>query len=64
MKFTRRLLLASFAFSMALGFASVARAEDETLYIDTKDGRIVIKLRADLAPKTVERIKRLAKEHF
>jgi peptidylprolyl isomerase len=64
MTLTRRLLLAAFAFSMALGTASLARADDDTLYIDTKDGRITIKLRPDLAPKTVERIKRLAKEHF
>src|SRR5262245_7133491 len=35
-----------------------------TVYIDTKDGRIVIKLRPDLAPKHVERIKQLAREKF
>ena len=33
-----------------------------TLLIDTKYGRIVIKLRHDLAPKHVERIKLLARE--
>jgi peptidylprolyl isomerase len=64
MKLTRRLLLAAVAFSAALGTASIARAEDELLYIDTKDGRITIKLRPDLAPKHVERIKKLAHEHF
>jgi peptidylprolyl isomerase len=32
--------------------------------IDTKYGRIVIKLRPDLAPKHVERIKTLAREKF
>ncbi|WP_457796620.1 peptidylprolyl isomerase [Methylocystis sp. S23] len=64
MKITRRLLLAAAAFSVSLGSASVVRAEDELLYLDTKDGRVTIKLRADLAPKHVERIKRLAKEHF
>jgi peptidylprolyl isomerase len=64
MKVTRRLLLAAAAVA-ALGTASIARAGDEhTLYLDTKDGRVTIKLRPDLAPKTVERIEKLAKEHF
>jgi peptidylprolyl isomerase len=34
------------------------------LLIDTKHGRIVIKLRNDLAPKHVERIKQLAREKY
>jgi peptidylprolyl isomerase len=35
-----------------------------TLLIDTKYGRIVVKLRPDLAPKHVERIKTLARDKF
>ncbi len=35
-----------------------------TIFIDTKYGRIVIKLRPDLAPKHVARIKQLAREKF
>lgn len=35
-----------------------------TILIDTKDGRIVIKLRPDLAPKHAERIKQLAREKY
>jgi peptidylprolyl isomerase len=35
-----------------------------TLLIDTKYGQVVIKLRPDLAPKHVERIKTLAREKF
>ena len=35
-----------------------------TLLIDTKHGRIVVKLRNDLAPKHVERIKQLVGEGF
>ena len=35
-----------------------------TLLIDTKYGRIVIKLRNDIAPKHVERIKLLAREKY
>jgi len=35
-----------------------------TVYLDTKNGRITIKLRPDLAPKHVARIKLLCHEHF
>ncbi|MBZ0146333.1 MAG: peptidylprolyl isomerase, partial [Pseudorhodoplanes sp.] len=35
-----------------------------TLLIDTRHGRIVIKLRPDLAPKHAERLKLLAREKF
>lgn len=35
-----------------------------TILIDTTKGRIVIKLRSDLAPKHAERIKTLAREKF
>jgi peptidylprolyl isomerase len=35
-----------------------------TILLDTKYGRVVIKLRADIAPKHAERIKQLAREKF
>jgi peptidylprolyl isomerase len=35
-----------------------------TIVIDTKQGRIVIKLRNDIAPKHAERIKQLAREKY
>ena len=35
-----------------------------TIVIDTTQGRIVVKLRNDIAPKHAERIKTLAREHF
>jgi peptidylprolyl isomerase len=35
-----------------------------TILIDTKFGRIVMKLRPDLAPKHVERLKQLARDKF
>ena len=37
---------------------------ENTIYLDTKFGRTVIKLRPDLAPKHVERIKKLTREGF
>jgi cyclophilin family peptidyl-prolyl cis-trans isomerase len=46
--------------------AAVAQAPDpqNTLYLDLKDGRVVIKLRPDLAPRHVEQIKALTKRGF
>ncbi len=63
MKLTRRFLLAA-ATIAALSAAPARAADEHTLYLDTKDGRVTIKLRPDLAPKHVERIEKLAKEHF
>ncbi len=37
---------------------------ENTLYLDLKDGRVVIELRPDLAPKHVARIKELARKGF
>lgn len=37
---------------------------ENTLYLDLKDGRVTIKLMPDLAPKHVERIKKLTREGF
>jgi peptidylprolyl isomerase len=46
--------------------AGAAGAQDleNTLYMDLEDGRVVIQLRPDLAPKHVARIKELAREGF
>jgi len=44
-----------------------AKAEidpENTLYLDLKDGRVTIKLMPDIAPKHVERIKKLTREGF
>ncbi|OEJ68485.1 peptidylprolyl isomerase [Magnetovibrio blakemorei] len=37
---------------------------ENTLYMDLKDGRVVIEMREDLAPKHVARIKQLVREGF
>jgi len=37
---------------------------ENTLYLDLKDGRVVIQLLPDLAPKHVERVKELARKGF
>jgi len=65
-------LCMSLGLALALGGAFIARtapaaqAQDtaHTLYLDTKDGRITIKLRPDLAPKHVAQIETLTKRGF
>jgi peptidylprolyl isomerase len=60
-------LLASFAFAVLLA-ATIAHAQapdpQNTLVIELKTGRVLVKLRPDLAPKHVERVKALAREGF
>ena len=64
MKLFASLLLALAA--LALPAAAQAPKADaaDTLVIELKDGRVLIQLRPDLAPRHVERVKRLAKEGF
>jgi len=49
---------------MSNGNDAVAQDLENTLYLDLKDGRVVIQLRPDLAPKHVARIKELTREGF
>lgn len=63
------LLLAALPFlGMAGEMASAAKAAapdpHHTVYLDTKDGRITIALRPDLAPKTVAQIETLTRRGF
>jgi cyclophilin family peptidyl-prolyl cis-trans isomerase len=62
----KKLSLATAAFILSAGLALAQGALDpqNTVYMDLKDGRVVIKLRPDLAPKHVERIKILTKRGF
>ena len=68
----RAVLGLGFALGLAFGFAPfsnglfAAPAQDlqHTLYLDTKDGRVTILLRPDLAPKHVAQIEALTKRGF
>lgn len=54
------------ALAMLSSLAAAAPAQDpqNTLYLDTKDGRVTILLRPDLAPKHVAQIEALTKRGF
>ena len=50
------------AISFMFAGATAAMDKENTLYIDLKDGRVVIEMRPDLAPNHVKQIKKLARE--
>jgi cyclophilin family peptidyl-prolyl cis-trans isomerase len=62
----KRLLAATAALMMSAGLAMAQGTPDpqNTLYLDLKDGRVVIRLRPDLAPRHVAQIKTLTKRGF
>jgi peptidylprolyl isomerase len=66
----RRFLLASLAALPATAMigATVSQADtpdlENTIYLDLKDGRVVIQLLPDIAPKHVARVKELARKGF
>lgn len=65
MAFTRR---TAFALPLAFALGSAAIAEDtdaqNTLVLETRNGKVIIKLRPDLAPKHVAQIKALVARKF
>jgi peptidylprolyl isomerase len=63
MRLIRRSFLAALALLALTLPLSAANLKNE-IYLYTKDGRITILLRPDLAPKTVEQIKALTKQGF
>jgi peptidylprolyl isomerase len=63
----RRLVLLAMLFAVSSAVAQPLPAgvdPQNTLLIDTKHGRIVIKLRDDIAPQHVARMKQLAREKY
>ena len=64
MLFRRRDLLAASAAALALAATPALAADENTVYLDTKDGRVTIQLRPDLAPKHAAQIKTLTKRGF
>jgi peptidylprolyl isomerase len=63
MQTLRTLLMGALLMTLTAGTASAADPEN-TLYMELKDGRVVIALRPDLAPRTVARVKELVRQHF
>jgi peptidylprolyl isomerase len=65
MKFTRRDALALSIAALAVSKAAAQDSDPQnTLILETKNGKIVIKLRPDLAPKHVAQIKALVARKF
>ena len=52
------------AAALMVSFSGRAADPENTLYLDLKDGRVVIEMRPDLAPNHVRRIKELVREGF
>ena len=50
--------------AVSLSFAAGAADLENTLYLELKDGRVVIEMRPDLAPKHVAQIKQLTRKRF
>ncbi|ACA18801.1 peptidyl-prolyl cis-trans isomerase cyclophilin type [Methylobacterium sp. 4-46] len=56
--------LVALAFTVAASFGAAAAPDANTVYLDTKDGRITIQLRPELAPKHAQQIKTLVRQGF
>jgi len=63
----RRTFLGALGFGLAILKAPSVWSQtnlEDTIYLDLKDGRVVIRLRPDLAPNHVKRIKELTRKGF
>jgi peptidylprolyl isomerase len=60
----RTLLAATLAGAASPALAQPSTDPENTLFLDLKDGRVVIQLLPEIAPKHVERIKKLARDGF
>ncbi len=63
MYFNRRTILA-LPLAAAFNSAALAEGSSDTLILETKNGKVTIKLRPDLAPKHVAQIKALVESKF
>ena len=63
---TRRFLLLPLVLAVMFSLVAPSQAEDleNMLYMNLESGRVTIKLRPDLAPNHVERIKELVRDGF
>ncbi|MFZ1814115.1 MAG: peptidylprolyl isomerase [Rhizobiaceae bacterium] len=57
-------LVCALVLAAGIAMPAGAQAGENTVFLDTKDGRITIELRPDLAPKHVAQIKALVKKGF
>ncbi|MGB6439055.1 MAG: peptidylprolyl isomerase, partial [Methyloceanibacter sp.] len=67
MMLTRLFAVAAVVLTFAVAIPSMSFAADpleNVVLLDLKDGRVTIQLRPDLAPKHVERVKKLTREGF
>jgi peptidylprolyl isomerase len=67
MMLTRLVAVATIVFAFAFAMTPMSFAADpleNVVLLDLKDGRVTILLRPDLAPKHVERVKKLTREGF
>jgi len=58
------MIVAALLVWLGVAFAAGAADPENTLYLDLKDGRVVIEMRPDLAPNHVKQIKELARKGF
>ena len=62
---TRRIALAALVIASPLVVLPTAfAAEDNTVYLETKDGRVTIELRPEIAPKHAAQLKTLIRQGF
>ncbi len=64
MQFIKNAALSFFVAMLMAAVPATSQELENTLFLDVKGGRVTIKLRPDLAPKHVERIKKLARDGF
>lgn len=64
MTIDRRHVLIGLPLALAAGSAAAQAPKKDQMVIELKDGRVVVQLRPDLAPKHVAQIKALAKRGF